>query len=73
MTNQTTQDSEAYIAPGDAARIAFVTTKTLGRMAERGDIRSFTLPSGHRRYSREDVEALAADEHHSPTKNAGAA
>lgn len=67
------------MAPGEAADSLYVTTKTLGRMAERGDIRSFTLPSGHRRYSREDVEALAAgdspaaDEHHSPTRNAGAA
>ncbi|WP_430600294.1 hypothetical protein [Brevibacterium sp. K72] len=62
MTNQTTHDSDAYVPPGAAARIAFVTTKTLIRMAERGDIRSFTLPSGHRRYHREDLEAIAAGE-----------
>jgi len=28
-------------------------------MAERGDLHSMTLPSGHRRYSEADVEALA--------------
>lgn len=52
------------MAPGEAAESLYVTTKTLGRMAERGDIRAITLPSGHRRYSRDDVEALAAG--HSP-------
>ncbi|MGW9002231.1 hypothetical protein [Brevibacterium casei] len=31
-------------------------------MAERGDVESISLPSGHRRYYRAEIEALAAGE-----------
>ena len=50
--------------PGSAARKLHVTTKTLQRMAARGDIAAIILPSGHRRYRASDVEALATTETH---------
>lgn len=62
MTKRINQIAGDYITPGEAAERLYVTPKTLIRMAERGDIRSFTLPSGHRRYLREDIEALAVGE-----------
>lgn len=37
-----------------------VTTKTVSRMVDAGSVRAVTLPSGHRRYSRSDVEALVS-------------
>lgn len=51
-------DAPDYIRPAEAATIAYVSTKTLSRLADDGKVRSITLPSGHRRYCREDVEAL---------------
>lgn len=58
MTNRTSDSGAEYISPGEASRIAFVTPRTLTRLANRGELRTKTLPSGHRRYRREDVEGL---------------
>lgn len=46
------------LMPSEAARMLYVSTKTLVRMAERGDIEVVKLPSGHRRYIRSQVEAI---------------
>ena len=59
MTERTTDPEAAFLRPGEAARRLRVHPRTLTRMAERGDLHSMTLPSGHRRYSEADVEALA--------------
>lgn len=49
------QGMSERIAPGDAARILGVTTKTLAKMPT---LHPIILPSGHRRYLRGEVEAL---------------
>lgn len=46
------------LTPGQAAALAHVTPRTIHRYGTAGRISFVTLPSGHRRYSREDVEAL---------------
>lgn len=50
--------SEALLTPGEAARKLHVATRTLQRMALRGDVAAVTLPSGHRRYVLADIEAI---------------
>lgn len=54
--------------PGEAARALRVTTKTLQRMAQRHELSSVLLPSGHRRYMRAEIDALA-DSHTSSDRS----
>lgn len=63
MTNKELPDeAETLVMPAEAARMLHVTTKTLQRMAIRGDIRAVTLPSSnHRRYRLADIKALLKD------------
>lgn len=58
MTKRTIEDTGAYLRPGEAATLLQVHPRTLTRMAERSELESITLPSGHRRYLRSDIEAL---------------
>lgn len=53
-----TERDPAYLTPGEAAARLAVSTRTLARMVERGDLTAHTLPSGHRRYSREEIDRL---------------
>ena len=55
MTKTTNRDETALMRPAEVARILSVHPRTLQRMADRGDLTAITLPSGHRRYRREDV------------------
>lgn len=55
---RTSSSDDDWLTPGDAARVARVSTLTLARMAARGQVESYKLPSGHRRYSRQSIEAL---------------
>ena len=58
-TNSPISDAQSeYITPGEAARMVFLSTKTLSRLADEGKIASIR-PGKHRRYRRTDVEALA--------------
>lgn len=50
---------DQLIAPTAVAQLLGVTTRTIDRMAKRGDLHPVTLPSGHRRYLRSEIEALA--------------
>lgn len=59
MTNRPGQDAPTWYKPGEAAAKLGVTPKTVSRMADVGRIHAITLPSGHRRYSVVDVNALA--------------
>ncbi|WP_162785642.1 helix-turn-helix domain-containing protein [Microbacterium sorbitolivorans] len=59
QTNKT--DSSQLLRPSEAAALLGVTTRTLLRMSERGDVASLELPSGHRRYRYSDIDALIAD------------
>lgn len=61
MTKRTGPDEVAYLRPGEAAKRLRVHPRTLTRMADRQQIHSITLPSGHRRYSEHDVDALAPE------------
>lgn len=61
MTTKRNQiDAEELLTPGEAAAELGVAVRSLARIADRGDIGSVKLPSGHRRYRREDIEALTA-------------
>lgn len=55
-------DSEELLHPGEAAGMLKVAVRSVARMAERGDIDSVTLPSGHRRYYRAEIEAIVSGE-----------
>lgn len=57
MTEMTNSPKPDYITPGEAARIAYLTPKTLSRLADEGKITSIR-PGRHRRYLRADIEAL---------------
>jgi DNA-binding transcriptional MerR regulator len=59
MPARNTQSDE-YITPGQAQEELGVSTKTLAKLADDGVIDSFKLPSGHRRYSRESIDAIKA-------------
>ncbi|UGS27617.1 hypothetical protein K8F61_05355 [Microbacterium resistens] len=48
-----------------AAERLYVSVKTLGRMADRGEIAFIKLPSGHRRY---DMASIAEALRHEPSK-----
>lgn len=56
MTEQTNRADRTYVPPRVAAERLFVSVKTLGRMADRGEIAFIKLPSGHRRY---DMQSIA--------------
>lgn len=51
-------EADRLVLPGEAARQLHVTTRTLQRMAKRGEIRAVTLPSGHRRYSQSAIDMI---------------
>jgi excisionase family DNA binding protein len=44
--------------PGEAAKLLKVDRKTLTRWAEKGLIRSYSTPGGHRRYLTADIQLL---------------
>lgn len=49
------------LSPGEVAKMAGVDPTTVTRWAEAGLLPvAFTLPSGHRRYRRSDVDAFLA-------------
>ncbi|WP_394254746.1 helix-turn-helix domain-containing protein [Pseudoclavibacter helvolus] len=63
MTDKQLPDATAaLLSPSEAAGRLHVTTKTLQRMAERGEVRAVKLPSGHRRYSEPDIERIVASQ-----------
>jgi DNA-binding transcriptional MerR regulator len=47
-----------WVTTGQAAAIRGVIPRTIGAYADRGYIRSYKLPSGHRRVCLEDVLAI---------------
>lgn len=53
---------ERPLTTRQAAAILGVSASTVIAYADRGVLRSFRLPSGHRRFRREDVEALLRPE-----------
>ena len=58
-TDKELLDNEGtLLTPGEAARKLHVTTKTLQRMALRGEVVAVVLPSGHRRYRQAEIDAI---------------
>lgn len=61
MTNSPETDEQPeFITPGEASRIAYLTPRSLSRLADEGKIATIR-PGKHRRYRRADVEALVPD------------
>ena len=59
MTNKERLDKEeTHVFPRVAAKMLHVDPRTLQRMAERGEVEAIKLPSGHRRYLLESIEAI---------------
>lgn len=56
MNNVEDQD---YLLPGEVARVLHVSPKTVSRWAARGLIPHLATLGGHRRFRRDDVEAIA--------------
>lgn len=52
------QEHERPLTTSQAAEILGVSPQTVVNYADAGLLRSWKLPSGHRRYQRADVEAL---------------
>jgi DNA-binding transcriptional MerR regulator len=66
MTQRTTSpapDSPDTLRPGQAAKLLNVTVRTLHRYGDAGLITFDLLPTRHRRYHRESVEALLSERH----------
>lgn len=53
------RETVEWISPAEAANIVGVSSKTLASLADDGQVHAIKLPSGHRRYDRSSVEALA--------------
>lgn len=51
-------EPEVLLAPREAAAALHVHSRTLQRMAERGELSPVFLPSGHRRYRKSDIDAI---------------
>jgi excisionase family DNA binding protein len=51
-----------WLQPSEAAAALGVTTKTVSRLADSGEIRSIRPGGKHRRYAAADIEAILARE-----------
>jgi len=58
MTDNPSQATASWLSPAEAAKHAGVSVRTLYRYEARGALRSVRLPSGVRRYRKEDIERL---------------
>lgn len=67
MTRSTSQHSPEWLATAETARRLGVSTRTVLRLEERGQLKPRRLPSGHRRYLAAEVDALLdGDERDAP-------
>ncbi len=51
--------SAEYLTPGQAATLLHVSPKTLNRWAHEGRVPCIVTLGGHRRFRRDDIEAIA--------------
>lgn len=58
---KTTDEQPGLLSTSKAARAAGVSIRTLYRYEEAGKITALKTAGGHRRYRREDVEALLTE------------
>lgn len=66
-----TETDPQWIPPKQAAEKLGVSTRTLLRLADTGQITVITLPSGHHRYEAHDIERLANETTEHPTAVSG--
>lgn len=52
-------EKSEYLTPGEAAEVLHVSPKTISRWANRGLLPYLVTLGGHRRFRREDIEAVA--------------
>lgn len=54
------EDRDEYLSPGEVARILHVSPKTVARWADAGWLSCVLTLGGHRRFARDEIEALEA-------------
>lgn len=54
------EPASAWVTPAEAAAALGVTTKTVSRLADRGEIRAIRPGGTQRRYAADDIEAILA-------------
>jgi predicted site-specific integrase-resolvase len=59
MSTKMDRNLEDYYRPTDAARLVSASLLTLSRWADADLVRVIVLPSGHRRYLKADIDAIA--------------
>lgn len=55
------KEAEAYLTPGQVAKMLMVSPAALRIWAEKGEIKALTTPGGHRRFSPAEVKRFAAE------------
>lgn len=53
--------AETYLTPGQVAKMLMVSPAALRIWAEKGEIKAFTTPGGHRRFSPEEVKRFSEE------------
>lgn len=53
---------QEWITPSEAAAALGISTKSVGRLADRGKIRAIRTDGNHRRFAAADVEAILAND-----------
>ena len=59
-SHENATEASLLLKPREVAALFRVSVRTLARYADNGDLPVITLPSGHRRYRRADVERVLA-------------
>ena len=54
------KDQRDYLSPGEVARVLHVSPKTVARWADMGWLNCVVTLGGHRRFAREEIEAIEA-------------
>jgi excisionase family DNA binding protein len=62
MRNKHAVPEDGKLSVGEAAYILGISTDTLRRWEKSGRITALRTPTGHRRYSRSDIQELLTDE-----------
>jgi excisionase family DNA binding protein len=71
MPKGTSATPQQWAALGEACQLLQVNEATLRRWADRGLVRSYRTPGGHRRFAQEDLRALTERSHPSPAESPG--
>lgn len=61
MKNKETATDKEYLTPQEVAEMLMVSPVTVRQWAQKGGLKAYTTPGGHRRFHRKDVIAFAAN------------